>query len=44
MVLSPAYAWLEGFEDNSDAELMEDSRYLEYYDRTVTLLWIDDEL
>jgi hypothetical protein len=43
MVRTPAYAWLEGF-DNSDKDVMEDSRYLEYYDTTLTLLWIDEEL
>lgn len=43
MVRTPAYAWLEGF-DYSDKEIMEDSIYLEYYDRTLTLLWIDEGL
>lgn len=43
MVRTPAYAWLEGF-DYSDREIMEDSIYLEYYDRTLTLLWIDEGL
>jgi len=42
MVLTPAYAWLECFE-NSDKDIKEDSIYLEYYDRTVTLLWWDDD-
>jgi Zn-dependent peptidase ImmA (M78 family) len=42
MVLTPAYAWLEDF-DNSDKDIKEDSIYLEYYDRTVTLLWWDDD-
>lgn len=44
MVRTPAYAWLEGFDFNPNAEIKEDSVYLEYYDRTVTLLWIDDPL
>jgi hypothetical protein len=44
MVRSPAYAWLQGFEDRPDSDVMEDSIYLEYYDRTITLLWIDDPL
>ena len=44
MVSSPAYAWLEGFENNNDAEIREDSRYLEYYERTLTVLWIDEDL
>lgn len=43
MVRTPAYAWLEGF-DRSDKDIMEDSIYLEYYDRTITLLWIDQPL
>ena len=44
MVRSPAYAWLEGFEYKRDVDIKEDSRYLDYYDRTITLLWIDDPL
>lgn len=44
MVRTPAYAWLEGFDDQPDKDIMEDSRYLDYYDRTVTLLWIDEDL
>jgi Zn-dependent peptidase ImmA (M78 family) len=44
MVRSPAYAWLEGFEDRPDKDIMEDSRYLEYYDKTLTLLWQDESL
>lgn len=44
MVHTPAYAWLEGFEDKLEKDIMEDSRYLDYYDTTVTLLWIDEEL
>lgn len=43
MVLTPAYAWLEGFNNSSDKDVKEDSVYLEYYNRTVTLLWWDDE-
>jgi hypothetical protein len=43
MVLTPAYAWLEGFNNGSDKDVKEDSIYLDYYDRTVTLLWWDDE-
>lgn len=44
MVRTPAYAWLEGFDHKLNTDIMEDSVYLEYYDRTVTLLWIDDPL
>jgi Zn-dependent peptidase ImmA (M78 family) len=44
MVRSPAYAWLEGFKDKPNIDIQEDSRYLDYYDRTITLLWIDDPL
>ncbi|MCC7422362.1 MAG: ImmA/IrrE family metallo-endopeptidase [Planctomycetaceae bacterium] len=43
MVPTPAYAWLEGY-DRSDKDIMEDSVYLEYYDRTITLLWVDKPL
>jgi len=43
MVLTPAYAWLEGFDNSSDKDIKEDSIYLDYYDRTVTLLWWDDD-
>lgn len=44
MVRSPAYAWLEGFEARREKDIMEDSRYLEYYDKTLTLLWNDEPL
>jgi Zn-dependent peptidase ImmA (M78 family) len=44
MVRSPAYAWLEGFDDKREVDIKEDSRYLDYYDRTISLLWIDDPL
>lgn len=43
MVLTPAYAWLEGFSNSSNKDIKEDSIYLDYYDRTVTLLWWDDD-
>ena len=43
MVPTPAYAWLEGFNNSSDKDVKEDSVYLDYYDRTVTLLWWDDD-
>lgn len=42
MVLTPAYAWLAGY-DKSEKDIKEDSVYLDYYDRTVTLLWWDDD-
>lgn len=44
MVRSPAYAWLINFENDTESDIMEDTRLLEYYDRTVTLLWMKDEL
>ena len=43
MVLTPAYAWLEGFTNSSNKDIKEDSIYLDYYDCTVTLLWWDDD-
>ncbi len=44
MVQTPAYAWLDGFDDDNEHYVMEDSIYLEYYDRTVSLIWIDEPL
>lgn len=44
MVPTPAYAWLEGFDGRPEKDVMEDSVYLERYDRTITLLWIDEPL
>jgi Zn-dependent peptidase ImmA (M78 family) len=44
MVRTPAYAWLEGFDFQPEKDIMEDSIYLDYYDRTITLLWIDEPL
>lgn len=44
MVRSPAYAWLENFSDDSEREIMEDTRYIEYYDQFITLLWMKDDL
>jgi Zn-dependent peptidase ImmA (M78 family) len=43
MVRTPAYAWLENFDDKPSKDVKEDSIYLDYYDRTVTLLWWDDD-
>lgn len=43
MVLTPAYAWLAGYDTKSEKDIKEDSIYLDYYDRTVTLLWWDDD-
>lgn len=43
-VRTPAYAWLDGFDHRPDKDIMEDSRYLDYYDRTITILWVDEEL
>ncbi|MBI5818286.1 MAG: ImmA/IrrE family metallo-endopeptidase [Verrucomicrobia bacterium] len=44
MVRSPAYAWLSQFENDTEKEIMEDSRYLDWYDCVVTLLWLYDDL
>ena len=44
MVRSPAYAWLENFNDDSEREVMEDARYIEYYDQFITLLWMKEDL
>ena len=43
MVNSPAYAWLEDFEQ-SEKDVKEDSRYHEWYDCVATLVWLDDDL
>lgn len=43
MVRTPAYAWLEGF-DRRNKDVMEDSIYLDHYDRTITLLWLNEPL
>jgi hypothetical protein len=37
---APANAWLPKFENEPDCDLKEDSRYLEWYDCVVTLLWL----
>lgn len=42
MVDTPAYAWLVGY-DHSEKDVKEYSVYLDYYNRTVTLLWWDDD-
>jgi hypothetical protein len=44
MVRTPVYAWLPDFENDARHDIMEDSRYLEWYDRTITLLWMKDDL
>lgn len=44
MVSTSAYAWLEGFGDRPEKSIMEDSRYMDYYDTTLTLLWHDEPL
>lgn len=44
MVRSPAYAWLENFSEDSDREIMEDSRLIEYFGQTLTLLWMKEDL
>jgi hypothetical protein len=43
MVRTPLYAWCDGFDDKPDRDVWEDSLYLDWYDRTVTLLWLRDE-
>jgi len=44
MVRSPVYAWLENFSEDSEREIMEDSRLIEYYGQTITLLWMKEDL
>lgn len=44
MVVSPAYAWLTNFSENSDRDIKEDSRYLDWYNCIVTMLWLEDDL
>jgi hypothetical protein len=43
MVRTPLYAWCDGFDDKPSRDVWEDSLYLDWYDRTVTLLWLRDE-
>jgi Zn-dependent peptidase ImmA (M78 family) len=43
MVRTPLYAWLINFE-HDHRDIMEDSRLLEFYDQTITLLWLKDDL
>lgn len=43
MVHTPACAWLTGYSADSEKDVKEDSLYLDYYDRTITLLWWDDD-
>jgi Zn-dependent peptidase ImmA (M78 family) len=44
MVRSPAYGWLDNFSDDSEREIMEDTRYIDYYDQFITLLWMKEDL
>ena len=44
MVSTPAYAWLENFREDTERDIMEDSRHLEYYGQTLSLLWLKDDL
>lgn len=44
MVRVSAYAWLSEFESDNRKEIMEDSRYLDWYDCIVTLIWLYDDL
>jgi hypothetical protein len=44
MVTTPAYAWLSDYEYDKDHDIMEDSPYLDCYDRTITFLWLRDDL
>jgi Zn-dependent peptidase ImmA (M78 family) len=44
MVPSPAYAWLDSFKEDSKRDIMEDSRLVEYYGQTLSLLWLKDDL
>ncbi len=43
MVRTPAYAWVEGFDNQSGRDIKEENSYLDSYDRTVTLLREDDD-
>jgi hypothetical protein len=43
-VRSPVYAWLENFSDDSERDIMEDSRLIEYYGQMITLLWMKEDL
>ena len=44
MVRSPVYAWLSNFENDHAHDIMEDTRYIDYYDRMITLLWLKDDM
>ena len=44
MVRSPAYAWLENFREDCERDIMEDTRLIDYYGQTMTLLWMKDDL
>lgn len=44
MVRTPACAWLPKFENDSERDIKEDSRFLEWYGCIVTLLWLEDDL
>ena len=44
MERTPAYAWLPKFENDSERDIKEDSRLLEWYDCIVSLLWLEDDL
>lgn len=44
MVNSPAYAWLPRFANDFERDIKEDSRYIDWYDCVITLLWLDDDL
>jgi hypothetical protein len=44
MVATPAHAWLTEFDYDNEHDIMEDSRYLDYYDRTISLLWLNEDL
>lgn len=44
MVRSPVYAWLMNVENDRERDIMEDSRFHDYYGRTITLLWMKEDL
>jgi Zn-dependent peptidase ImmA (M78 family) len=44
MVRTPAYAWLPTLRRSADRDIKEDSRYLDWYNCIVTLLWLEDDL
>jgi hypothetical protein len=44
MVETPAHAWLTEFDYDNEHDIREDSRYVGYYDRIISLLWLEEDL